>query len=114
LEKCTIIILQTRRIFSLYLDLEADNVTHHESKSASNSHRNPELCRVEEGEIGKGAELASNDHKRNENQAGVDVVVISQLPDIIVNLWQDFLGVNGVEGDAGRSNYTVSGSNDGK
>jgi len=70
----------------LYLDLEAYNVAHCETECASNGHRNPELRGVEEGEVGKGAELASNDHEGNEDQTCVDVVVISQLPDIVVNL----------------------------
>jgi len=96
------------------LDLEAYNVAHCETECASNGHRNPELRGVEEGEVGKGAELASNDHEGNEDQTCVDVVVISQLPDIVVNLWQDFFGENGVEGDAGGSNDTVSGTNNGK
>ena len=80
-------------ICPFYLDLEADNVTHSESKSAGNGHRNPELGGVEEGEVGEGTELSSDNHKGNEDNTGVDVVVVSKLPDIVVNLVIPYLTV---------------------
>lgn len=66
--------------------METDDVAHCEAKSASNCHGNPELRGVKEGEVGKCAEFASDNHQWEKDQASVDVIVVSQLPDVLVDL----------------------------
>ena len=66
--------------------MEADDVAHCETKSASNGHGNPELGGVEEGEVSKRAEFTSDNHQWEEDQTSVDVVVVRQLPDVLIDL----------------------------
>ena len=69
-----------------YINLKANNVSHGKTEGTSNGHRAPEFHRVQEWEITEGWNFATNNNKRKEDDWGIDVVVVGQLPDISIDL----------------------------
>ena len=58
-------------------------------------------------EAGNDWDLPEEDHQRDEEGAGVDIVVEGQRPDVAVNCRHHLLGENGEKGDEERGEDSV-------
>ena len=84
-----------------HLNLQACHITDGETKDAADNHHVPEGHVIQFGEANDLRHLPEDYHEWNKEDAGVDVVVESQAPHIVVQQRQNFLGEDGIEGDAG-------------
>ena len=64
------------------LDLQASYVADGKAKDAADSHEGPEVAAVQVLEVDDDRHLAEDDHEGDKEDAGVDVVVKGQRPDV--------------------------------
>ena len=64
-------------------------------KDATDSHQEPEVVAVQLIKVGHHRQLSEEDHEREEESAGVDIVVEGEGPDVAIHSWHHFLGVDG-------------------
>lgn len=88
------------------LDLQARDVADGETEHPAERHHAPELEVGGAGEGDEAAQVSGHDDEREEEDAGVDVVVVGQFPDVSVHRWHHLLGVDGVQGDARAGQHT--------
>lgn len=88
------------------LDLEARHVADGETEHATQRHHAPERGVTQTAEMDEVADLAEDEDEWEEEDAGVDVVVEGELPDVSIYRRHDPLGEDGVEGDAGAGQHT--------
>lgn len=81
------------------LDLEARDVTDGETEHASDGHHGPEPEVGEEAEVNEATQIPENKEKRQEQDRGVDVVVVRQSPDVAVHCWHNLLCEDGIKRD---------------
>lgn len=89
------------------LDLQAGDVADGEAEHTAERHHAPEPEVAEAAEGGQAAQVPGDDDERQEEDAGVDVVVVGQLPDVSVHRRHHLLGEDGVQGDAGAGQHAV-------
>ena len=78
------------------LDLETGDVADGETEHASEEHYAPKAHVSDTVETVDTTELSEEEHERQEEEAGVDVVVVGQFPDVTVHWWHHLLGVDGI------------------
>lgn len=83
------------------LDLEARDVADGETEHSPERHHAPEPEVSEAAEAGETAQLSKTNEQREEQEGGIDVVVVGQFPDVSVHCWHHLLGVDGVQRDKG-------------
>ena len=66
--------------------METNNITHGETKNTSDFHWEPKLHAPQQWEFTKSFNLTRENDQRNEDQAGVQVIVVGQFPNVTVTL----------------------------
>lgn len=80
-------------------DLKACDVTDGETEHASERHHGPEPQVGEETEVNEATQVPENKEERQEQDGGVDVVVVRQCPDVAFHCWHHLLCKDGIQGD---------------
>lgn len=83
------------------LDLEARDVADGKAKHSTERHHPPKAQISQVAEVGYFGRLPKHENEREEEDAGVDVVVERQFPDAPLHCRHHLLGVDGIERDAG-------------
>ena len=83
-------------------------------KDSSNGHQEPEVDTGQILEVEHSGNLTKYDHEGQEEDAGIDIVVEGESPDVAVNYWEDFLGEDGEEGHKKRGQYPIYGAGQGE
>ena len=88
---------QAKKILWSHLDLEARDVANSASKHTTDSHQDPEIHGEKAVKVKDNRDLAHDDHERDEQEHGVDIVVEGQEPDVVVHHRQDSFDVDRIQ-----------------
>lgn len=80
-------------------DLKACDVTDGETEHASERHHGPEPQVGEEAEVNEATQVPENKEERQEQDGGIDVVVVRQSPDVVFHCWHHLLCEDGIQRD---------------
>lgn len=80
-------------------DLKACDVTDGETEHASERHHGPEPQVGEETEVNEATQIPKNKEKRQEQDGGVDVVVVRQSPNVAFYCWHHLLCEDSIQRD---------------
>lgn len=87
------------------LDLETCDIANGKTKHASKCHNAPKPKISEAAEIIKMAQLSKHKDERDEEDTGIDVVVVGEFPDVSVHCWHHLLGIDGIQRDTCTGQY---------
>lgn len=80
-------------------DLKACDVADGKTKHSSERHHAPEAKVSEAAEADDTAQLSKHDEEWEEQEGGINVVVVRQFPDVSIHSWHHLLGVDGIQRD---------------
>ena len=90
------------------------DVTDGKSKESGQRHRNPKIQTKQFGIVDDDGQLAEDDHHRDEEDDGVDVVIEGEKPDAVVHLRKDTLDVDSIKRDKKWGQDSVDGAGHGQ